>query len=227
MTVIIGAGTGVTSSIISGGIVSVSFSLSPSVERLFQLGSFDAFDVNITEQESISITNYGGASTPVTLAPSTACVDSNAKMGVTITPAPCIGSTTPIDRTGSEAMFITSFSYSKDFVGYGQESWSLQSKPILVGFTGSEVFIQGFSEGNQLIGTDIVSDDGLQLTGSVIATSFDAEGRSLSVSAGSPGIGSDDTQRFGRAIQIGGGVGKEDGKRGNSSASIPHQIVYF
>lgn len=227
MPVIIGAGTSVTSDIISGGFVSVSFSLSPSVERLFQLGSFDAFDVNITEQESVSLTNYGGASTPVTLAPSTACADSDAKMAVTITPAPCLGSTTPIDRTGSESLFITSFSYSKDFVGYGQESWSLQSKPILTGFTGSQVFIQGFSEGNQLIGSDIVSDDGLVLTGSVVATSFDGEGRSLSVSAGSPGIGSDDTQRFGRAIQIGGGVGKEDGKKGNSSASVPHQIVYF
>ena len=72
MVVIIGAGTTVTSDIISGGFVSVSFSLSPQVERLFQLGSFDAFDVNLTTQESASITNYGGASTPVALAPSTA-----------------------------------------------------------------------------------------------------------------------------------------------------------
>ena len=87
MVVIIGAGTIVTSNLISGGIVSVSFSLSPSVERLFQLGSFDAFDTNITTQESASISNYGGASTPVTLAPSTACVDSTAKMDITITPA--------------------------------------------------------------------------------------------------------------------------------------------
>ena len=227
MPVIIGAGTTVTSDIISGGFVSVSFSLSPSVERLFQLGSFDAFDVNITEQESVSLTNYGGASTPVALAPSTSCSDSDAKMAVTITPAPCTGSTVAIDRTGADSLFITSFSYSKDFQGYGQESWSLQSKPIIAGFTGSQVFIQGFAEGNQLIGSDIVSDDGLELTGSVTATTFDAEGRTLQVSAGSPGIGSDDTQRFGRAIEIGGGVGKEDGKKGNASASVPHQIVFF
>jgi len=227
MPVIIGAGTTVTSDIISGGFVSVSFSLSPNVERLFQLGSFDAFDINITEQESVSLTNFGGASTPVALAPSTACVDSTAKMAVVITPAPCTGSTTAIDRTGADSLFITSFSYSKDFQSFGQESWSLQSKPIIEGFTGSQVFIQGFAEGNQLTGTDIVSDDGIVLTGSVTATTEDATGRSLSVSAGSPGIGQDDTQVFGKITQIGGGVGKEDGKRGTASANVPHQIVFF
>jgi hypothetical protein len=227
MGVIIGAGTTVTADLISGGFVSVSFSVSPNVERLFQLGSFDAFDVNITEQESISLTNYGGASTPISLAQSTSCVDSTARIAVTITPAPCTGSATPIVRTGSDAMFINSFSYSKDFTSFGQESWSLQSKPIITGFTGSQVFIQGFAEGNHLIGSEIVSDDGIVLTGSVTATSYDAEGRNLNVSAGSPGIGTDDTQRFGKITQIGGGVGKEDGRKGNASANVPHQIVYF
>ena len=227
MPVIIGAGTTVTADKISGGFVSVSFSLSPNVERLFQLGSFDAYDINITEQESVSLTNYGGASTPISLASSVACTDSDAKMAVTITPAPCTGSVTPIVRTGADSLFITSFSYSKDFTSFGQESWSLQSKPIITGFTGNQVFIQGFSEGNRLVGSDIVSNDGVVLTGSVVATSYDAEGRNLNVSAGSPGIGTDDTQRFGKITQIGGGVGKEDGKKGNASATVPHQIVYF
>jgi hypothetical protein len=227
MVVIIGAGTTVTSNIITGGFVSVSFTLSPSVERLFQLGDFDPFDVNITEQESISITNYGGASSPLALTPSTSCTDSTAKMDVTITPAPCTGSTTPITRTGTDALFINSFSYSKDFTGYGQESWSLQGKPILVGFTGSRAFIQGFAEGNRLTGADIVSNDGIVLTSSTGVGSSDASGRNLSVSAGSPGTGQDDTQVFGKVTSIGGGVGKEDGKRGNASANIPHQLVYF
>jgi len=227
MAVIIGAGTTVTSNIISGGFASVSFSTSPSVERLFQLGSFDAFDLNITEQESISLTNYGGASTPVALAPSVACTDSDAKMAVTITPAPCTGSATPITRIGADSLFINSFSYSKDFQSYGQESWSLQGKPIITGFTGNQVFIQGFSEGNHLVGSDTVSNDGIVLTGSVVATTYDAEGRNLSVSAGSPGLGTDDTQRFGKITSIGGGVGKEDGKKGNASATVPHQIVYY
>ncbi len=227
MVVIIGAGTTVTSSIITSGFVSVSFSVSPSVERLFELGDFDPFDVNIQTQESISLTNFGGASSKVTLTPSTACVDSTAKMDVTITPAPCTGSTTPITRTGSDALFINSFSYSKDFQGFGQESWSLQGKPLLVGFTGSTVFIQGFSEGNQLRGTDIVSDDGVTLTSSTGAGTEDATARTLSVSAGSPGIGQDDTQAFGKVTSIGGGVGKEDGKRGTSSATVPHTLVFF
>lgn len=227
MVVIIGAGTTVTSSLISGGFVSVSFSISPSIERLFELGSFDAFDLQIQTQESVSITNYGGASTPVALAPSTACDDSTAKMDVTITPAPCTGSTTPIVRTGTNALFITSYSYSKDYQGYGQESWSLQGKPELPGFTGNMAFIQGFAEGQRLEGPDIVSNDGIVLTGSVPATSFDAQGRSISVSAGSPSLGQDDTQTFGKVTQIGGAVGKEDGKRGTSSANVPHQLIFF
>jgi len=227
VVVIIGAGTAVTSDIIGGGIVSVSFSVSPSVERLFQLGSFDAFDINITEQESISISNYGGASSTLALAPSTLCVDSTAKMGVSITPAPCSGSPVTIDRTGANSLFITSFSYSKDFQSYGQESWSLQSKPIIQDFTGNQVFIQGFAEGNRLTGSDIVSDDGIVLTGSVLGTTDDGSGRNLNVSAGSPGLGQDDIQIFGKITQIGGGVGKEDGKRGTASANVPHQVVFF
>ena len=227
MVVIIGAGTTVTSNIITSGFVSVSFSLSPNVERLFELGEFDPFDVNITEQESISVTNYGGASSVVTLAPSVACTDSTARMDITITPAPCTGSTTPITRTGIDALFITSFSYSKDVTSFGQESWSLQGKPILVGFTGSSAFLQGFADGNQLTGSDIVSDDGVVLTSSTGVGSSDASARNLSVSAGAPSVGQDDTQVFGKVTAIGGGVGKEDGKRGTASASIPHQIVYF
>ena len=227
MVVIIGAGTTVTSSIITGGFVSVSFSVSPTVERLFELGSFDPFDINIQTQESISLTNFGGASSVVTLTPSTSCIDSTARMDVTITPAPCTGSADPITRTGLDALFINSYSYSKDFQTFGQESWSLQGKPLLQGFTGSTAFIQGFSEGNQLTGTDIVSDDGVALTSSTGAGTFDVEGRTLSVSAGSPSIGNDDIQQFGKVTAIGGGVGKEDGKRGTASANIPHQLIFF
>lgn len=193
------------------------------------MGSFDTFDVNVTTQESASINSYGGASTPVPLAPSTSCDDSLARMDVTITPAPCTGSTNPIIRTGSTALFITGFSYSKDYQGYGQESWSLTGKPIIQGFTGSIAFIQGFSEGNRITGTDIVSNDGIVLVDSTTGTpgQVDATGRNLSVSAGSPGLGNDDDQDFGRVTQVGGAVGKEDGKRGTSTASIPHQLIFF
>jgi hypothetical protein len=229
MVVIIGAGTIVTSDKISSGFVSVSFNLSPQVERLFQLGSFDAFDLNVTTQESASISSYGGASTPVALAQSTSCVDSTAKMDITITPAPCTGAANPIIRTGANALFITGFSYSKDFQAFGQESWSLTGKPIIQGFTGNIAFIQGFAEGNRITGTDIVSNDGIVLVDSATSTpgQVDATGRTISVSAGSPGLGNDDLQDFGKVTQIGGGVGKEDGKRGTSTASIPHQLIFF
>ncbi len=226
MVVIIGAGTTVNSSVINAGITSVSFSLSPNIERLFQLGSFTPFDTNITTTESISLSNHGGGSSTVSLTPSISCTDSTATMDVTIVTAPCQGSATTINRTGTDALFITSYSYSKDFQGFGSESWSLQGKPIIVGFTGNVSFIQGFSEGNHLTGADIVSNDGIVLTGSISGAN-DATSQNIQVSAGSPGLGQDDIQEFGKITQIGGGIGKEDGKRGNASANVPHQLVFF
>ncbi len=216
-----------SSDIISAGFVSISFSFSPTVNRLFQLGSFDAYDVDVQIQETVSITNYGGASSTVALAPATDCTDSTARMNISITTAPCTGSTTPIERTGDDAMFITSYSYSKEPESQGQESWSLQSKPTLEGFTGNRSYIQGFAEGNHVTGDDVVSDDGIILTGSVTATTYDATGRNIEVSAGSPSIGSDITQVYGQITRIGGAVGKEDGKRGTSTANIPHELVYY
>ena len=103
----------------------------------------------------------------------------------------------------------------------------MQGKPIVEGFTGNTSFIQGFSEGNRLEGADIVSNDGIVLTGSDGVSAFDAQGRNLQVSAGSPGLGNDDTQTFGKVTQIGGGVGQEDGKRGTAQANVPHTLVFF
>lgn len=148
-------------------------------------------------------------------------------MDVTIVPAPCTGAATPIVRTGANALFINSFSYSKDNRGFGQETWSLQGKPLLVGFTGNVSFIQGFAEGNHLTGANIVSDDGIVLVSSTGSGSQDAISRSLSVSAGTPGIGQDDFQASGKITSIGGGVGREDGKKGTASATVPHTLVFF
>lgn len=194
---------------------------------MFQLGTGVPYAVNVTRQQSLSLTNYGGASTPVLLAPSTSCAESTAKMNVTIIPAACVGSVPSLDLTGANALFINSYSYSKDFTAFGQESWSLQGKPLLVGYTGNSSFVQGFSEGNHLTGADIVSNDGIVLTGSAPATTEDASGLTISVSAGSPSIGQADVQVLGAVTRIGGAVGKEDGKRGNASATVPHQLVYF
>ncbi len=257
MSVIIGAGTTVSvtfpapNAVLTGGFVSVNFSSSPNVERLFELGSFNAFAINTQVQQSASLTNHGGVTLPIELKPNEDCSDSSAKVELLITPKLCDpGGTplTPIDLTGDDALFITSFSYSKETEGFGQESWSLQGPPILEGFTGTVAFIQGFSEGDRLIGTDIVADvstppftlnpaialsnqpqDGIVITSSdpLEINEYDAESRNIQVSAGAPGLGSDDVQRFGKILFVGGGAGKQDGKRGQATANIPHQQVFF
>lgn len=257
MVVIIGAGTALSvtfpspNTTTSDGFISVSFSASPNVERLFELGTFDAYDINLTTTQSVNLTNYGGVVSPVELKPNEDCSDSSAKVEIVITPKICDPTGTPldpIDLTGDDAVYITSFSYSKDFQGYGQESWSLQGPPVIEDFTGSLAFIQGFADGNRLIGDDIVADvstppfvlntpialsaqpeDGLVITSSdpLDVNEYDAESRNIQVTAGAPGLGQDDTQRFGKVLFVGGGAGKQDGKRGQSSANIPHQQVFF
>lgn len=224
MVVIVGAGTLVTSDVINTGIISVSYSLSPSVERLWQLGATDAYDTQITTTKTINITNYGGASNQVVLSPSTVCDDSTTTMAVTIVPAACQVGLSTIDET----MWITSYSYSKELTGYGQETWQLTSKPTINGSQLSAVMVEGLAEGDQLsvANGDIVDDQGVSLTGSVVGTSYDAQDRNLSVSAGPTSTGTDDIKQFGIILRIGGGTGQQDGKRGAASATIPISPIY-
>ena len=224
MTAIIGAGTQVSSSLISAGFVSVNFSFQPEINRLWQLGSFDAYEIENISQINISLTNYGGGSTSLALTPSTGCVDSNAQMQITVIPAACVSEAISVV---DETAFITGYSYSKDYKGWGQESWTLQTKPILIDYTGDIYMIQGLSTGDMLSGTDITSNQGISLTGSVGGTSDDGSGVDMSVSAGELSIGEYGIKVFGKVIAVGGGTGKDDGKRGSSNASIPHQPTYL
>jgi hypothetical protein len=224
MTVIIGNASQVTSDIISAGIVSVNYSYQPEVNRMWQLGSFSAYDIETTTNISLSITNYGGASTAIALSPSTGCVDSTAQMTVSIVPAACVSGTATIT---DEVFFINSYSYQKDYKGVGQESWSLIAKPILQGYTGTTYMLQGIATGEHLIGADIVSNDGIVLIGSDGISANDGSGYDVSMSASEMSIGELGVKEFGVITQIGNGIYREDGRRGNASANIPHQPIYL
>jgi len=146
-------------------------------------------------------------------------------MTVTITPAACGVTLSAI----SETMFITSYSYSKEATGYGSESWSLQSKPEIVGSpTLDPTMLEGVATGTRLDPSiaDVVSDQGVVLIGSKSGTTEDATETSISVSAGPASTGTYDLTEHGKITRIGAGVGREDGKRGNASASIPVTPVY-
>lgn len=212
MTVIIGAGT-----IITGftGVTSANWALDPGVERLWQLGSMTPYDTLTRSRQTVSITCYAGGGPVYNLQPATACTDSNAQSAIGVSPAACAGGgATPFQGT----FFCESYSYTKDNVfGYGMESYSffrITSSPT------PTYILQGITTGT------ISNDDGVTDPGVVLSTS-DATGYNGSVSAGPASLGEASTETFGIVSRVGGGTGKQDGKKGRANATIPTQEVYI
>lgn len=236
MAVIIGAGTTVVSTQFpNGGIVSVQFGFSPQVDRLYELGSFTPYDSTITKTRTITVNVYGsrpsggGGSAQLTVTPSTLCVDADS-VSITVNPASCVGSLLPFIET----YFVNSYSYSKDNLGYGQETWSFTSKPIIPGFTGTVVMLRGIAEGTIATGAGIMTSIQMGVVVDNVASNDSLgaaiEGESGSVQAGTPGIGNFDIQRFVIATQIGASVGKNtsvDGLSGEASIQVPLTPVYI
>jgi len=236
MAVIIGAGTTVVSSQFpNGGIVSVQFGFNPQVERLYELGSFNPYDSTITKTRTLSLNVYGsrpsggGGSSPLVITPSTSCADTGA-VSVTINPASCVGSLIPFTAD----YYVTGYSYSKDNLGFGQESWSFTSKPEIPGFTGTIVMLRGIAEGTITTGAGNMTAAQMGIVVDEVASNdslgLPIQGESGSVQGGTPGIGKYDTQRYIIATSIGGSIGKSDavdGLAGEGSVQIPMTPVYI
>jgi len=216
-------------------VVSVQFGFDPQVERLYQLGSFSPYDSTVTKTRTLSLNVYGkkangsGGSSPLAVPPSTTCADADA-LNITVNPASCVGSLLPF----IEDYFLTSYAYSKDNLGFGQEAWGFTSKPVIPGFAGTIVMLRGIAEGT--IGTGpgemAAADMGVVIDDPASNDSFGApiEGESGSVQAGTPGIGNFDIQRHVIATTVGGSKGKgtgADGLTGQASISIPITPVYI
>lgn len=232
--VIIGAGTSVTTALFpNGGIVSISFGISPSITRLWQLGSFSPYDTLTQTQRNLSINAYGsdtsgvGGSQSQTLTASTTCVDAGT-ISVTVTPGECGTSVSPF----TVDFFATGYSYSKsDRRGIGQESWTLISKPIVSDYTGTIAMLRGISTGQHATGDGVLTTAQM---GVVVddAASRDSlgnwiEGESGSVSAGFPGLGEYNFTREVVYTQCGGSTGVADGYVGTASVQIPMSPVFI
>lgn len=236
MAVIIGAGTTVVSSQFpNGGILSVQFGFNPQVDRLYQLGSFSPYDSTVTKTRTISVNVYGkkadgtGGSLPLTVPPSTACVDADA-INITVNPASCVGSLLPF----ADNYFLNSYSYAKDNLGFGQETWAFTTKPVIDNYSGTIVMLRGIAEGTIATGPGIMTplDMGVIVDDPASNDAFGApiEGESGSVQAGTPGIGNFDIQRFVIATTVGASKGKgvgADGFSGDASISIPLTPVFL
>ena len=213
----------------------MQFGFNPQIERLYELGSFNPYDTQVTRTRTISVNVYGskpdgtGGSLPLDVTPSTSCVDASVT-NITVNPASCVASLLPF----AGDYFLNSYGYSKDNLGFGQETWSFTSKPEITDYSGTIVMLRGIAEGT------IATGDGVMLAayqGVTIdaAASDDSlgntiEGESGSVAAGTPGIGNFDVQRHVIVTTVGGSRGKHadiDGQTGAVSISIPLTPVFL
>lgn len=237
MTVIIGGGSSLNAPNLLAsaiGVLSVNFEISPNVERLWQLGSFSPYDTVVTRQRTLSMVVYGrrpdgkGGSLVQSIPASTSCADVSSNR-IEFNAVAC--------QSGQAVSFVdyfyaTSYSYSKEAQGFGQESWAFTTKPYVVGYTGSIFMLRGISTGKLLVSSaDVMTESEVGMVVDTAASQDSngayIDGESGSVSAGFPGIGSFDISREVVVSSVGGSIGKKDGYRGNASCSIPVQPVFL
>lgn len=213
MPFIISAGTIVTG--FGAGIQSVSLNLTPQIQRLYQLGTPVPYDKNIIRQYSLNISRYAPGSAH-NVEGSVNCEEPT-PLELGIFASNCAGGVVDV----TEDFFITSYSYSKDIQGFGIESYSLITRPEVIGGNGAEVrMIRGTAEGQTTV-------DGGADTGVVFLPTDTVDGTTIEVTAGSPGIGKASSVIFGEIEAVGGGTGKADGRDGQASVNIPYTPIYI
>jgi hypothetical protein len=224
MAVIIGAGTTVTGDFT--GVISANWDLNPSIQRLWELGSWTPYDVIRQAQQNVTLTVYAGGGPSIDLyPPSTDCIDSDATFDVVIIPASCVDSI----QGPSGTFYLTSYSYSKgDVRGYGQQSYAgtqWQDDPVN-GIEAPTVILKGISEG-QYNGDLTLAEMGA--SEATVPGEPPIQGFTGSVSAGFPGLGQADITTFIIYDEVGlaTAVGKKDGYIGTASASVPHTPLWL
>jgi hypothetical protein len=236
MAVIIGAGSSINTPLLvsNTGVISVNFGLQASIERLYVLGSFSPFDTTVTKQRNMSLTIYGkkpsgaAGTVPQALTVSTTCSDASS-VQITFNPSSCGGALSGFVDT----FYVTSYSYSKDVTGYGQESWSFITKPVIDNYSGTIYMLRGISTGQITTGTGTMTalDTGVVVddVASRDSNGNYIESQSGSVSAGAT-TGTYEVTREIVATSAGGSIGRNvsnDGKRGQSSVSIPVSPIFL
>ncbi|MCK5016495.1 MAG: hypothetical protein KAS32_05415 [Candidatus Peribacteraceae bacterium] len=232
--VLIGQGTYVSIPSIfpDGGFVSINFGVDPQMQRLYELGNFQPYDTYTQRQRSFSLTAYGkrengtGGSTQLNVEPSVTCA-SPTPIVIDVTPASCGYTIVPF----SGDYYPSSYSYTKENLGWGQESWSFVTEPIFdIPYAGTVLFIRGIATGQVSTGAGQLDpvDQGIVYD---TAASQDSngdfiDGESGSVAAGFPGLGQFNIQRELVVTYVGGSVGKSDGYAGAANVTIPMQTIY-
>lgn len=191
MSVIIGFGTDVTGIFASACAVSAQWGVNPNPQRLYCLGSFNAYQTVEKPTETLNVTVYGPSSIgPYFIPPSDSCaIPTSITAGVN--PAACDVEVTSFSYTDYQ---LTGYSYNKsDAQLPGQETWSLTrwiagSNPTQS--PAPNMLIRGVSEGSAnvafgeidgaLVGIDFENDSILEsISGNVSAGQQGTADRSL------------------------------------------------
>jgi len=130
VSVIIGNSTLVTLDFPNGqvteGITSIEWNFGTNVNRLYTLGMGAGscgpreFGSVRSAEVSVSFSIYGGITPETSTCPPAECANSPATVVVNIVPGTCDADVDGLSR----AVFINSYSYSKDRVSFGTESWA-------------------------------------------------------------------------------------------------------
>ncbi len=236
MAIIIGAGTTVVSTQFpNGGIVSVNFGFQPNVQRLWQLGSYTPYDSFVQRTRTLQLSVYGsrpdgaGGSLQMSVLPSVGCTDADG-VSITVNPASCLNTLLPF----TETYFLTSYSYQKENLGYGQESWSFTSRPILDNYSGTIIMLRGIAEGTIATGDGVMTSAQMGVvvdeTASNDSLGSPIQGENGGVQAGTPGLGNYDIQRFIIATAVGGSIGLSpatDGLTGQANVNVPMTPIFI
>lgn len=212
----------------------MQFGFNPQVQRLWQLGSWTPYDSFVTKTKTLTVNVYGsrpdttGGSISVSVSPSTSCVDAD-NIVIGVQPASC---STVSDISGN--FYLTGYSYQKENLGYGQETWSFTSKPLLDSYSGTIVMLRGIAEGQIATGGGVMtaSQMGVEVNDVASNDAYGAaiEGESGSVSAGTPGLGEYSVERYIVASAVGASIGRSaavDGALGRASVQIPITPIYL
>lgn len=238
MPFVIGQASTITFGGLNQGIVSVSWQEGKGFTPLYQLGSDSIYAIESSQNQTLSVTIYGNAGSPSFSSgqldvPN--CVDSDLKVSVTFTPGLC-------PSTGSYSFsnrdfFVTSYSYSKDVQGVGQESWSLVAKPdnsfymmpgSSLNITSSPintdptiVMINGFPTGQFYSEEVSYNEAGMALHSSNLTT------KTVEVSSGALSLGKAKTVIQGFVSSFGGStLLKKDGSICEASLNVEFNPIY-
>jgi len=198
------------------GIISVQINTVPQIQRLPVLGSALPFAEVRQQQNSVSLSRYGGGPVYSVIASET-CVDANT-IKFKFLPVGC----NPTGITIQDEFFVNSYSFDKQINQFGIETWGLVDKPTITFSAGGQ-----FGSQNKVMPRGIATGQttpGLN-TGVILSPTGQSSGVTAGITAGNPGVGRADITTLGVVTSVGGSIATNGSEDGRAQVTIPYQVI--